>query len=154
VHSCLPELKYFIDGYKTTHQSFERKAARQAERHPPYKVKVAVIDNGVVLVSNNAKSSIGAQIRDGQSFVLKGAEVQPWWHAIGPHGTQMTSLICAIDPCCEIFIARVGDSDNSGVTPRRLARVCKIQAGDLGIFCLPRSGDTVGDQKAGGRHLD
>ncbi|OXV05564.1 hypothetical protein Egran_06668, partial [Elaphomyces granulatus] len=122
---CLPELKYFIDGYKTTHQSFERKAARQAERHPPYRVKVAVIDNGVVLVGNNAKSSICAQIRDGQSFVLKGAEVQPWWHAIGPHGTQMTSLICAIDPCCEIFIARVGDSDNSGVTPRRLARAIR-----------------------------
>lgn len=123
MRSCLPELKNFIDGYKLVHQTQGRKAAKQVGTHAPYKVKVAVIDNGVVLVGNNAKSSICAQIRDGQSFVMKGAEVQPWWHATGPHGTQMTSLICAIDPCCEIFIARVGDSNNSGVTPRRLAMV-------------------------------
>ena len=121
---AVPTLSTFIKRYRdihTEHEEFDPSLQRS---------KVAVIDSGVVLVGGKRKiktnSSISAhidrQIKDGKSFVHHNVE-HPWWHAIGPHGTQMTSLICAIDPRSEIYIARVTESDTSGVSSQRVAEV-------------------------------
>jgi hypothetical protein len=139
LYRCLPEMKYFIEGYRMVHK---RTAASTGLT---YKTKVAIIDNGVVLVGNGGKSGIFDQIKEGASFLMRGAEEQPWWHASGPHGTQMTGLICTIDPCCDVYIARVGDADNSGVTPRRLASVCQGASGreDILTRCRPSYGQSI-----------
>jgi hypothetical protein len=101
--------------------------------------KVCLVDSGVIVVENNApengqrKLHIGRQIVDGQSFVYDGFSESPWWYASVPHGTQMASLLCSIDPCCELYVAKVGDaigpqvgSKNAPVTPERVAEVSTV----------------------------
>lgn len=92
---------------------------------PPWKAKVALIDSGVLYVTNNQSMSnnIAKQIVAGVSFVRSGGAQHPWWNPSVPHGTQMASLICAIDPCCELYVAKVGDTLTSGVTPERVTEV-------------------------------
>lgn len=33
-----------------------------------------------------------------------------WWLSEDSHGTQMAKLVTNIDPCCSIYVAKVGDS--------------------------------------------
>jgi hypothetical protein len=95
-----------------------------------------LIDSGVIVVENTIPEGkkgnrhIANQIIEGKSFVYDGSYESPWWHASIPHGTQMASLICAIDPCCELYIAKVGDITspnvdlgNVPVTPEKVAEV-------------------------------
>ncbi|KAJ6006189.1 hypothetical protein N7451_004133 [Penicillium sp. IBT 35674x] len=53
--------------------------------------------------------SLWPRIHDGRSFVGDDFRVSPWMFASDPHGTQMANLICAIDPECELYVAKVTD---------------------------------------------
>lgn len=108
----------------------------------PWRAKIAVIDCGVVVVGNKKPKSLSIQelhhndntnhkvdsnmasrIKEGESFVYSDGIEQPWWHASAAHGSQMASLICAIDPCCELYIAKVGETTTSGVSAERVIEV-------------------------------
>lgn len=65
-----------------------------------------------------------ARIQDGCSFVDENFRFSPWLFASNPHGTQMANLICAIDPFCQIYVARVAE-DSSKITPKRVAKAIK-----------------------------
>lgn len=67
-------------------------------------------------------SSLSSRIKEGRSFVAGGSSHSPWHLACNPHGTQMANLICAIDPLCEIYVARVAE-DAVGITPDRVTKV-------------------------------
>jgi hypothetical protein len=67
--------------------------------------------------------SLWSRIVEGRSFVDDGSKVSPWLFASDPHGTQMANLICAMDPFCELYVARVAEG-TYGITPTRVARVC------------------------------
>jgi hypothetical protein len=67
--------------------------------------------------------SLWSRIKAGRSFVEGESTISPWLFASNPHGTQMANMICAIDPFCEIYIARVAE-DAYGVTPKRVQKVC------------------------------
>ncbi|KAI1486454.1 subtilisin-like protein [Biscogniauxia mediterranea] len=115
----------------------ERKRVKDSPYTP---TKVAILDNGILSVSpisydvtrdtavENSNgdqsvdsSSVWSRIREGRSFVDQDSRLSPWLFASDPHGTQMANLICAIDPFCEIYVARVAE-DSFGITPERVAK--------------------------------
>jgi hypothetical protein len=61
-------------------------------------------------------------IKGGKSFVDDDSQGSSWLFASDPHGTQMANLICALDPGCELYIAKVAD-DRFGITPERVSKV-------------------------------
>ncbi|KAI1454169.1 peptidase S8/S53 domain-containing protein [Annulohypoxylon moriforme] len=65
--------------------------------------------------------SVWSRIKEGRSFVDENFKLSPWLFASNPHGTQMANLICAIDPLCELYVAKVSDG-RYGMTPGRVAR--------------------------------
>ncbi|KAL8943001.1 MAG: hypothetical protein Q9211_001150 [Gyalolechia sp. 1 TL-2023] len=77
-------------------------------------------------ISNDARESksLWSRIKGGRSFVDDNFRVSPWLFASDPHGTQMANLICAIDPCCELYVAKVAET-RSGITPERVAKAVR-----------------------------
>ncbi|KAF4460275.1 hypothetical protein FALBO_12951 [Fusarium albosuccineum] len=65
--------------------------------------------------------SLWKRIKEGRSFVDANSKHSPWYFASNAHGTQMANLICAIDPFCEIYVARVAE-DAFGITPKRVEK--------------------------------
>ncbi|KAL6696676.1 hypothetical protein J3F84DRAFT_407452 [Trichoderma pleuroticola] len=69
---------------------------------------------------------LSRQVVEGESFVNTGDdEEQVWWHASEPHGTQMARLICSVDPCCELYVAKVAETRSSGVPADVLAEAMR-----------------------------
>ncbi|KAF4452933.1 Peptidase S8/S53, subtilisin/kexin/sedolisin [Fusarium austroafricanum] len=69
-------------------------------------------------VGNN---SLWSRIKAGRSFVDGNLNFSPWQFPSDPHGTQMANLICAIDPSCEIYVARVAE-DAFGINAKNVAK--------------------------------
>lgn len=67
------------------------------------------------------RKSLWSSIKAGRSFVDDESEVSPWLFASDSHGTRMANLICAMDPFCELYVARVAEG-KYGITPDREAR--------------------------------
>ncbi|PTB38219.1 hypothetical protein M441DRAFT_71677 [Trichoderma asperellum CBS 433.97] len=78
--------------------------------------KDGVEDNASI----RSPGSLWSSIKAGRSFVDDGSKVYPWLFASDPHGTQMANL-CAMDPFCELYVARVAEG-KYGITPDRAAR--------------------------------
>ncbi|KAL3602888.1 hypothetical protein FPOAC2_07204 [Fusarium poae] len=66
-------------------------------------------------------SSLSSRIKGGRSFVEGRSSHSPWHLACHPHGTQMANIICAIDPLCDIYVARVAE-DAFGITAKRVEK--------------------------------
>lgn len=67
--------------------------------------------------------TLWSRIKDGQSFVDDEHRVSPWMFASDPHGTQMANLICALDPACELYVAKATDGNKYGTSSERVVRV-------------------------------
>lgn len=74
------------------------------------RIRVAILDSGVdpVLFSSQGRNIVGA------SFVHKsnGSKESPWWLASDPHGSHIANLVSQLDPCCDLYIAKVAESKN------------------------------------------
>lgn len=68
------------------------------------RTKVAIIDSGVQRANLTCRHVTGA------SFVYNQERESPWWLSKEPHGTQMANIIHELDPHCELFIAKVGET--------------------------------------------
>ncbi|KAL7792820.1 hypothetical protein V8C43DRAFT_315334 [Trichoderma afarasin] len=68
--------------------------------------------------------TLWSRIKGGQSFVEDNFRVSPWLFASNPHGTQMANLICAIDPWCDLYVAKVTDGQ-AGIMPARVTRAIR-----------------------------
>ncbi|KAJ0119897.1 Peptidase S8/S53 [Diaporthe amygdali] len=66
--------------------------------------------------------TLWSRIKEGKSFVDDDSRVSPWLFASDAHGTQMANLICSIDPACELYVAKVTDGNNFGISPERVIR--------------------------------
>ncbi|KAL7803582.1 hypothetical protein V8C44DRAFT_343878 [Trichoderma aethiopicum] len=65
-------------------------------------------------------------VADGRSFVNTGDEEEEvWWHASEPHGTQMARLICSVDPCCRLYVAKVAETRQRGLSPAVVAEAIR-----------------------------
>jgi hypothetical protein len=105
------------------------------------KIKVALIDSGVVLFGSGNQITKGDssilskrldhRIVDGISLVSKENKNRPYWHASEPHGTQMARLICAINPCCELLVIKVAENRRDGVSANNVADVSDHELFDL-----------------------
>lgn len=69
--------------------------------------------------------TLWSRIKGGKSFVEDSNRVSPWLFASNPHGTQMANLICAVDPLCDLYVAKVTEG-RAGIMPARVTRVCSI----------------------------
>lgn len=67
------------------------------------------------------EQGLWSRIKAGRSFVDSASKFCPWQFPSDPHGTQMANLICAIDPLCEIYVARVAE-DAVGIKPDNVAK--------------------------------
>lgn len=67
--------------------------------------------------------SLWSRICDGKSFVHEQDRVSPWYLASNPHGTQMANLVCAIDPLCQLFVAKIADGHYGYSAARAAAAV-------------------------------
>jgi len=77
-----------------------------------------------------------ARIQDGRSFSDDESRLSPWLFASDPHGTQMANLICAIDPFCVIYVARVAE-DSSKITPKRVTNAIQWARGlDVDVISM------------------
>lgn len=65
--------------------------------------------------------TLWSRIKLGRSFVDDDHQLSPWLFASDPHGTQLANIICAIDPACELYVAKVTDG-RDGIRPHRVAR--------------------------------
>jgi hypothetical protein len=86
-----------------------------------FATRVAVLDTGVDISNELLKG----QIEKGFSFVEFGDPPceSPWWLASDHHGTQMASVIRAIDPNCKLFIAKVGIDRRHVIDPSNVLDV-------------------------------
>ena len=66
--------------------------------------------------------SLWWRIKAGRSFVDSKSKFSPWQFPSDPYGTQMANLICAIDPLCQILVARVAE-DAFGIKAKSVAKV-------------------------------
>ncbi|KAH6982583.1 hypothetical protein EDB80DRAFT_735975 [Ilyonectria destructans] len=64
------------------------------------------------------------RVVDGKSFLDENYTMGSWSFASDPHGTQMINLICAIDPRCDIYVAKIIEG-RYGIAPDRLARAIR-----------------------------
>jgi hypothetical protein len=94
----------FVGGYKTL--DFKLRGTRR--------IKVALVDSGIV--------DISLPVTVGCSFVYKDSNTLPWHYSEDAHGTQMAHLIRALDPRCDLIVARVGGRRNP-ITAKNLAAV-------------------------------
>jgi hypothetical protein len=103
----------FSADYKDCHEFINKiksdipRLANLLTEHP---VKVAIIDNG----ADKVRATFSNNIKEGISFVTvgEGKYELPYWHCTDPHGAQMASIICGINPDCHLYIARVGTARN------------------------------------------
>lgn len=81
-----------------------------------------IAPNGYQSGKDGEYKTLWSRIKKGQSFVDDGTRLTSWLFASDPHGTQMANLICAIDPCCDLYVAKVAEG-RSGINPTRVERV-------------------------------
>ena len=98
--------------------------------------------------------TLWSRIKLGRSFVDNDHQLSPWLFASEPHGTQMANLICAIDPACELYVAKVTDG-RDGITPHRVARASQplICSSETLLTVLKYPGYRVGQSRKGGHYL-
>ncbi|KAK0610020.1 hypothetical protein B0T17DRAFT_585395 [Bombardia bombarda] len=77
--------------------------------------------NPTRLGESKSNQTLWSRIEQGRSFVDNDFQLSPWLFASDPHGTQMANLICAMDPACRIYVAKVMDG-RAGINPDRVAK--------------------------------
>ena len=90
-----------------------------------------------------SSDGLWARICDGKSFVYERDRHSPWYLASNPHGTQMANLLCAIDPLCQLFVAKIADS-HDGYSATRAADAVNW-AIDWGVDIISMSFTTTED---------
>ncbi|KAM3562177.1 hypothetical protein MY1884_001991 [Beauveria asiatica] len=103
-------------------------AAVAIQTHTPQKQPSERLQDAMGGGSNNAHDDhdkgLWSRIKAGRSFVDSSSKFCPWQFPSDPHGTQMANLICALDPTCEIYVARVAE-DAFGIKPDNVTKVSK-----------------------------
>lgn len=93
------------------------------------RTRVAILDSGILTIpmlqaEKEENNGMWPRIAEGESFFNDTDRLPPWQFASDPHGTQIANVISAIDPHCEIYIAKVTEGRH-GIKPDNVADVCK-----------------------------
>jgi hypothetical protein len=115
---AVPQLSPYITNYR---QKVSSVLFAKQEFRP---TRVAILDNGILNIppARTGKNDEGLwpRVEDGQSFVDNASRLGSWLFASDPHGTQMANLICAIDPYCKLYVAKVVEG-RQGILPDNVA---------------------------------
>lgn len=91
------------------------------------RTRVAILDSGILNIphiqqDSDTNEGLWPRIADGESFIYNANRMPPWQFASDPHGTQIANLISAIDPHCEIYVAKITEG-RRGILPDDVAEV-------------------------------
>ena len=113
--SCI-KLDAFVNEY-TNIQQARLERSTNSRLKPLRKVKIALIDTGIVALGDRSQ----LQIKSGISFGhgADGESESPWWIPSSKHGPQMADIISSIDPYCEIFPVKITDDSDGGAIRAR-----------------------------------
>jgi hypothetical protein len=93
------------------------------------RTRVAILDSGILnippLQTEDESKGVWPRIAEGESFIHNTTRLPPWQFSSDPHGTQLTNVISAIDPHCEIYVAKITEGRH-GILPDDVAEVCGI----------------------------
>ena len=67
--------------------------------------------------------TLWSRVKEGRSFVDDDFRISPWLFASDPHGTQIANLICALDPTCQLFVAKATEGNKYGTSAERVVSV-------------------------------
>jgi hypothetical protein len=95
------------------------------------RTRVAILDSGILNIppllqaEEDENRGLWPRIAEGESFIGNPARLPPWQFSSDPHGTQMANIISAIDPHCDLYVAKVAEGRH-GILPDNVAEVCNI----------------------------
>ncbi|KAM4054821.1 subtilase family protein [Hirsutella rhossiliensis] len=115
---AVPDLLRYINNYRN-------KVLSCLQTNTPVRpTRVAIIDNGILNIppfrTSQNHEGLWPRIKDGQSFVDDASRLGSWLFASDPHGTQMANLMCAIDPYCDLYVAKIVEG-REGILPDNVA---------------------------------
>ena len=117
---AVPQLFPYITNYR------HKVAAVLSAKEKFRPTRVAILDNGILNIpparTGEDDKGLWPRIKEGQSFVDNASRLGSWLFASDPHGTQMANLICAIDPYCELYVAKIVEG-RQGILPDSVAEV-------------------------------
>lgn len=91
------------------------------------RTRIAILDSGILTIpplqsEPEENNGLWPRIAEGESFIDDTTRLPPWQFASDPHGTQIANVISAIDPHCEIYVAKVTEGRH-GIMPDNVADV-------------------------------
>jgi hypothetical protein len=123
-----------LEDFVSTYQGIRRRRERGFHSATvPKRVKVAIIDTGI---NQNSFDPQKYKELNCEGEMFSETQDSHWWLSADSHGTQMAKLVTAIDPHCELYIAKVGDH-KTDITGGAVSRV--RQRLILTILILPIS---------------
>ncbi|KAL6415763.1 Ankyrin repeat protein [Ilyonectria robusta] len=116
---AVPELYPYINKYRSF---FSNKLRTNPNVQ---RTRVAILDSGFLVMpqvqkDNEADEGLWPQIAEGKSFINNASRQRPWHFPSDSHGTQIANLISAIDPHCEIYVAKIVEG-RQGIMPNNVA---------------------------------
>lgn len=114
--STATKLTDFLEAYGNIQRN-------RSKSNPLVRKRVVILDNGIDFTNNNLESyQLAENIKAGKSFVYGGEKDSPWYIASHLHGTHMASFITEMDPCCDLYIAKICEKTHD-ITPEAVIRV-------------------------------
>ncbi|KAL7956656.1 peptidase S8/S53 domain-containing protein [Trichoderma compactum] len=118
---AVPEIYTYIENYSS---KFRRVLLKKG---PARRTRVAILDSGILTIppsqaKRDESNGLWPRIAEGESFIDDDTRLPPWQFASDPHGTQIANVISAIDPHCEIYVAKVAEGRH-GIKPDNVADV-------------------------------
>jgi hypothetical protein len=94
------------------------------------RTRVAILDSGILNIpplqtEKDENKGLWPRIAEGESFIDNTTRLPPWQFSSDPHGTQIANVISAIDPHCEIYVAKITEGRH-GILPDNVAEVCGV----------------------------
>ena len=110
----LTGLDEFVNWYDTRQSEIRATNADDGRLKP---IKIAVLDNGF------DHWSLGRNVAGGETFFYQGSDEINWFLASDVHGTQMATFVKELNPSCELYLAKVGNS-RYNVAAAKVHEVC------------------------------
>ncbi|TRX88928.1 hypothetical protein FHL15_010156 [Xylaria flabelliformis] len=116
---AVPEIYKYITNYS------DRMLQVQFSPTGVRRTRVAILDSGILAIpplqaKEGENKGLWPRIAEGESFIDDTTRLAPWQFASDPHGTQIANIISAIDPHCEIYVAKVTEGRH-GIMPDNVA---------------------------------
>ncbi|CAH0024479.1 unnamed protein product, partial [Clonostachys rhizophaga] len=122
------------DGLNENETTSEKVKSTQS----PQSTREAPLSSNPKQKTNGDKQGLWYRIRGGKSFVESSSRFNPWQFPSDAHGTQMANLICALDPYCDLYVARVAET-TVGINAASVAKAIDWAVDDCKVDVISMS---------------